>query len=86
MEVLQVQRVVPGLVVIGQAVMAFTALELDREDGRSGNQHGIDTAPEAGNVELQEEGAGECCESRLENEQFLFPRLALLDVEVVGVR
>lgn len=46
----------------------------------------MDTAAEARNVELQEECAGECCESRLENEQFPFPRPALLDIEVVGVR
>ena len=85
-KILQIQRVVPRLVVIGEAVLAFAALELDREDGRSGNQHGIDSAAESRNVELEEERAGQATESSSENVELLFPRLALVDVEVMGVR
>src|SRR5262245_55615993 len=42
-EVLQIQRVVPGLVVVSKAKLVFTALKLDWEDGRPGNQHSIDS-------------------------------------------
>ena len=85
-KVLQVQRVVPRLVVVGETELTFAALELNRKDGWSGNQHGVDSAAEPWDVELQEERAGKSAQSAAENVDLFFPCLALVDVEVMSVR
>ncbi len=51
----QVQRVIPCLVVVAQAELAFAALELNRKDGWSDNQHRIDSAAKARDLELEVE-------------------------------
>lgn len=84
-EVLQIQRVVPRLVVVGQPKLALAALKLDRKYDRPANQHGVDSAAKARDVEFEVEHASQPAESDRENFQLLFPRLALLDFEVVDV-
>ena len=85
-EVLQVQRVVPRLVVVPEAELAFAALELNRKDGWSGNQHRIDSAAEPRNFELEVERARKSAEGSPEEVELLFPCLALFNFEGVCVR
>jgi hypothetical protein len=85
MEVLQVQGVVPSLVVIGEMKLTLAALELNREDGWPRNQYGVNSAPKSWHVEFQEDRAGKSTESTAEDVDFLFPCLTLLDVQVVGM-
>src|SRR5688572_31387374 len=53
MEVLQIEGIVPGLVVGPAVVPALAALELEGEDGGSDHEHGIDAAAESRNIELE---------------------------------
>ena len=85
-EVLQIQSVVPRLVVVGETELTLAALELNGKDGWPRNQHGVDSAPESWDVELQEDRAGKSTQSAGENIDLLFPRLALVDVEIMSVR
>ncbi len=85
-EVLQVQRVVPRLVVIPEAKLAFATLELNRKDGWSGNQHRIDSAAEPRHFKLQVQRARKPVEGSPKEIELLFPGLALLNLEGVGVR
>ena len=84
-EVLQIQSVVPGLVVVGEAKLTLAALELNRKDGWAGNQYSVDSAPKSWHIELQEDRAGKSTQSAAENVDFFFPRLALLNLQVMGV-
>jgi hypothetical protein len=84
-KVLEVQGVVPRLVVIGEPELAFSAPELDRKDTRSRNQNGVDSAAEPGNIELKVERARQSLQRPSQNLNFFFPRLPLIDLEVVGV-
>lgn len=83
-EVLQVEGVVPHLIAIAGVVLLLAALELDREYGRAGNQHGIDTAAQARNVELEIEETGNARQSTLKDADFLFPGELLLWIKTEG--
>lgn len=52
MKVLQVERVVPGLMVVGEAELTFTALKFNWKDCWSADQYGVDSATEARNVKF----------------------------------
>jgi hypothetical protein len=84
-EVLQIEGVVPRLVVVGDTELTLAALELDRKDGRPRNQHGVDSAPKSWDVKLQKDRATQSTQSIAKNIDFLLPCLALIDIEVMGV-
>jgi hypothetical protein len=87
MEVLQVEPIVPGLVVGVGPEKVLAALELDREDRWPTHQGGIEATSQPGDVELQEEGALEADECGSENANLLCPSATLLGLErAEGVR
>jgi hypothetical protein len=49
------------------------------------NQHGVDSAAKSWDVELQNDRAGKSTQSAAQNVDHFFPRLALLDVQVMSV-
>ena len=57
-EILEVEAVVPGLFVVELLNRRGPHLELDRYDTRSGDEHGIDPAAEARDVELEVDPRG----------------------------
>jgi len=85
-EVLQIQGVVPCLVVVGDTELVFSALELNGENNWPGNHHSIDSAAESRNVELKKDCARKSTQNVAENANLLLPCLPLIDVKVMGVR
>lgn len=68
-KVLQIQCVVPCLVIVGRPELTFAALELNRKDGWTGNENGVDSAAEPWHVELKVDGArqsDQCCSQDLD--------------------
>lgn len=73
------------MVVIVETELTFAALELYWENGWSRNHHGVDSAAKAWDLELQEERALKSCQSVAQKRDFFFPRMTLLDFQVMGV-
>jgi hypothetical protein len=53
MKVLQVERIVPGLVVVCDVVLVFAALEFDWEDDGARNEDRVNAASKPGDIELE---------------------------------
>src|SRR5688572_16663406 len=81
MEVLQVERVVPSLVVSLLGELLFSALELNWENGRTYDQDDVDATTEPGDVELKVNRAREADERGSEDLNLLFPRPCLFNLE-----
>ena len=84
-EVLQIECVVPGLVVVGYVVLALSTLELDRKDGRPADHDGVDPTPEPRHVEFKVDRPLEPVEGLDHNRDLLFPGASLGDLQVVRV-
>jgi hypothetical protein len=84
-EVLEIERVVPGLVVVRELELLFAALELNGEDGGTADNNGVDPASEAWDLELQEDRPGHSVQGPLQDLDLLFPGISLLLVERKGV-
>ncbi len=80
-KVLEVEGVVPRLVVVALGIATLADLELDRHDGRVGNHHAVDTTPESRYIELEEQRSVDTRESALEHAHLLLPRLGLRPVD-----
>lgn len=72
-EVLEIERVVPDLVDRGPVEGLGADLELDDEHHGLDDQHYVDTTTDAGDVELEVDGAGEALQLRTQNLNLLLP-------------
>jgi len=54
-EVFEIEAVVPGLVVVGPLERLRPHLELDRDDTRTRDQHGVDPPAEPRDIELEDQ-------------------------------
>jgi hypothetical protein len=81
MEVLQVEPVVPCLVEGVRRKALLTALELKREDRRTGHQSRINATSQARHVEFQEERPIDVGEYHSKDADLFFPGAALLSVQ-----
>jgi hypothetical protein len=77
MEVLEVECIVPGLIVSVERESSVAALELNGNDRRSTDDHRVDSAPEARHIELEEDPAVETRQGIAENVDLLLPRTQL---------
>ena len=82
MEVLEIEAVVPGLVVGVARESLLSALELDRKDRGARDQHRVDAAPEPGDVELEIDRALEVTQGVTQDLDLFLPRPALLGCEL----
>ena len=82
-EVLEVKRVIPGLVIVRGQEAVLAALEFDREHCRSGDEYRVDPATESRDLEFQVEHAREAFELFLENADLVFPGASLRGFDVV---
>src|SRR5690242_10328334 len=73
-EIFQIECVVPDLVVVRETKLTLAALELDRKNGRPGNQHRVYSAAKSWHVEFQEEPAGKTVQSAAQNIELFLPR------------
>ncbi len=85
-EVLQIQRVIPCLVVVRQPEVTFAAFEFNRKDGWTRNQDCVDSAAEPRDVKFEVQRAGKPAQLRPQDVYLLLPCLALIDFEIVRVR
>ncbi|MGB8853524.1 MAG: hypothetical protein WCC69_08170 [Pirellulales bacterium] len=58
MEVFEVEAVIPGLLVVEPLELLRAHLELDRDDARTRDEHGIDPPAEPRDVELEVDPGG----------------------------
>lgn len=83
-EILEVEPVVPSLVVCTGGEGRLAALELNRDDGRTSHDHRIDPAADARHLELEKHGAGDCDERVLQNLNLFNPGVPLSRVHVAA--
>ena len=78
MEVLEIEPVVPRLVVVDATVLRGTALELDRKDRGTADQGGVNSTAEPRNIELEVNGTVETGEGVLKYLDLLLPGVPLI--------
>src|SRR5438105_670456 len=65
-EVLQIKRIVPRLLVVRPTVLSLAALEFNWEDRRTRGNDCIDATPQAWNIKLEIDVAGNSCQGASE--------------------